>query len=81
MHGFAIMKLIELFEVNRQLEEQKLKVQKAEAAIIDATVIESKARPRRVLEVSKDRKELLELSSDEINSEELSATNYVEVKI
>lgn len=65
-----------LLEVNRQLEEQELKVQRAEAAIIDATVIESKARPRRVLEVSEDRKELLELSSEEINSEELAPTNY-----
>jgi transposase, IS5 family len=47
-----------LTEVNRQFEQQ-LKVQEAEAAIIDATVIDSSARPRRVLEVSEDRKELL----------------------
>lgn len=47
-----------LAEVNRQLENQELKVQKAEAAIIDATVIESKARPKRILAVSEDRKEL-----------------------
>jgi len=48
-----------LTEVNRQLEKLELKVEKAEAAIIDATVIESGARPRRVLELSEDRNELL----------------------
>jgi IS5 family transposase len=65
-----------LLEVNRQLEKQELKVQRAEAAIIDATVIESSARPRRVLEVSEDRKELLELASDALDAVELSSTNY-----
>ncbi len=36
-----------LAEVNRQLEKLELKVERAEAAITDATVIESGARPRR----------------------------------
>ena len=63
-------------EVNHQLEKHQLKVNKAEAAIIDATVIESGARPRRVLEVSEDRNELLALSSDTVKSEEPAATNY-----
>ena len=66
-----------LSEVNHQLEKHQLKVNKAEAAIIDATVIESGARPRRVLEVSEDRSELLSLPSDVIQSEEAPAsTNY-----
>lgn len=65
-----------LTEVNRQLEAQKLKVKKADAAIIDATVIESRARPRRVLEVSDDRNELVALTSDTVNSEASVSTNY-----
>lgn len=65
-----------LLEVNRQLEEQELKVQNAEAAIIDATVIESKAWPKRVLEVSEDRRELMELASEEIVPKESASTNY-----
>lgn len=66
-----------LAEVNHQLEKHQLKVNKAEAAIIDATVIESGARPRRVLEVSEDRSELLALPSDITKSEEApTSTNY-----
>ncbi len=65
-----------LSEVNRQLESQQLKVQKAEAAIIDATVIESNARPRRVLEVSEDRNESLALSSDTSEETKTETTNY-----
>lgn len=44
-------------EINRQLEILDLKVQKAQAAIIDATIIESRARPRRTLKISEDREE------------------------
>jgi IS5 family transposase len=36
-----------LREVNRQLEEVGLKVKEPQGAIIDATIIESVARPRR----------------------------------
>jgi len=39
-----------LREVNRQLEEAGLKVKESQGAIIDATIIESAARPRRELE-------------------------------
>lgn len=65
-----------LAEVNRQLEKLELKVERAEAAIIDATVIESRARPRRVLEVSEDRKELLELASEEVITDGSLSTRY-----
>jgi len=45
-------------EINRQLEEIGLKVQKAEGAIVDATIIESAARPRRtVVQPEEDRLE------------------------
>lgn len=65
-----------LFEINRQLEKQQLKVEKAEAAIIDATVVESSSRPRRTLEIKEDRSELLSLSFDKASSEESVADNY-----
>ena len=43
----------ELFEeVNRQLEAQGLKVKKATGAVIDASVIESAARPNRCIEIA-----------------------------
>lgn len=47
-----------LREVNRQLEEAGLKVKESQGAIIDATIIESAARPRRELEaIAVDREE------------------------
>lgn len=51
--------------VNGQLEESGLKVEKARGAIVDATVIESAARPRQVIEeeVAHDRKEATEQAS------------------
>ena len=36
-------------EINAQLEEMNIKVKKAEGAIVDATIIEASARPRRTL--------------------------------
>jgi IS5 family transposase len=48
----------ELFEeINRQIELQGLKVEKATGAIIDASVIESAAKPNRCIEVAIDRSE------------------------
>lgn len=45
-------KLEKLFtEVNQQLETHGLKVRAAEVAIVDATIISSNARPRKVIEV------------------------------
>lgn len=40
-----------LAEVNRQLEGHGLKVRKADEAIVDATIITSNARPRKVVDV------------------------------
>lgn len=37
-------------EINRQLERHGLKVKKAEAALVDATIITSAARPRRTID-------------------------------
>lgn len=44
-------------EINRQLEEKGLKVKNAQGAVVDATIIESAARPRRVINIEKDREE------------------------
>lgn len=47
-----------LREVNRQLEQAGLKVKESQGAILDATIIESAARPRRELEaIAVDREE------------------------
>ncbi len=46
-----------LFEVCRQIETHGLKLGEAEAAIIDAPLIESAARPRRYIEAPQDREE------------------------
>jgi IS5 family transposase len=45
-------------EVNRQLEERHLLVRGVNAAIVDATIVESSQRPRKVVEImAEDRKE------------------------
>ncbi|WP_371171514.1 IS5 family transposase [Aliiroseovarius sp. 2305UL8-7] len=46
-----------LAEVCRQIEEHGLKLKEAEAAIIDATLVESAARPRTHIEAPEDRAE------------------------
>ena len=46
-----------LAEVCRQLEDHGLKLREAEAAIIDATLVESAARPRTHIEAPHDRAE------------------------
>ena len=47
-----------LSEVNRQLQERGLKVENAPVAVVDATIVESAARPRRQIEVvAEDRAE------------------------
>ena len=46
-----------LAEACRQLEAQNLKLREADAAIIDATLIESAARPRQYVEPAQDRDE------------------------
>jgi transposase, IS5 family len=37
-------------EINRQLEDHRIKIRKAEAALVDATIITSAARPRQTIE-------------------------------
>jgi len=47
-----------LVEVNKALEEKKLKVKKCQGAVIDATIIESASKPKTSIEViPEDRKE------------------------
>lgn len=58
-------------EINRQLEQRELKVKKCEGALIDATVIESCARPRRIVEeITQDRQEENSSVSKEASPEE-----------
>lgn len=51
-------------EVNRQLEALGLKVKSAEVAIVDATIISSNARPRKVLEPDADENYTTKYSAD-----------------
>jgi IS5 family transposase len=44
-------------DINRQLECAGVKVKESKGAVIDATIIESSARPRRVITIETDRKE------------------------
>ena len=44
-------------EINSQLEAKGLKVKNAQGAVVDATIIESSARPRRVINIENDREE------------------------
>jgi IS5 family transposase len=50
-------------EINKELERLGLKVEKAEAAVIDATIVSSVARPRKIIEMSIDREEELEVKT------------------
>ena len=48
----------QIFEkINTQLEAKGLKIKNAQGAVVDATIIESSARPRRVINIEKDREE------------------------
>ncbi len=44
-------------EINNQLEQLGLKLKKANGAVIDATIIESSARPRKTINIETDREE------------------------
>lgn len=46
-----------LIAINRELERLGLKIEKAAAAVVDATIIESAARPKRIIEMVIDREE------------------------
>jgi len=47
-------------EINFQIEKLGLKLEKAQCAIVDATLIESASRPRRTIVIENDREESLE---------------------
>ncbi len=47
-------------EINGQLEKLGLKVKQADGAVIDATIIESSAKPNRIIEMSIDRQESIQ---------------------
>lgn len=78
----------ELFrEINRQLELRGLKIEKTTGAVIDATVIESAARPNRCIDVAIDRNEeelvnqvKTELAEDS-SDEEANETKQEEIEI
>ncbi len=53
-------------EINNQLENLGLKIKNSQGAVLDATVIESSARPKRQIEIQEDRKEKTENISYEI---------------
>jgi transposase, IS5 family len=62
-------------EVNRQLEEKDLLVKGAHGAIVDATIIESSRRPRKVMEIiPEDRKEETKPSTVISYSDDTDAT-------
>jgi IS5 family transposase len=44
-------------EINRQLEKLGLKLEKANGAVIDATIIESASKPRKTVNIEQDREE------------------------
>jgi len=49
-------------QINRQLEAAGVKVKESKGAVIDATIIESSARPRRIVTIETDREESGEVS-------------------
>lgn len=57
-------------EINQQLERSGLKLKEAHGAIIDATIIESSARPKRQLSIGEDRKEKKEINCKIIESKD-----------
>ncbi len=61
-------------EINKQLEQLGLKIENAKAAVVDATIIESAARPNRVIEISEDREEDDESSSSSSTEKELNCS-------
>lgn len=52
-------------EINKQLEELGIKISKADKAIVDATIIESSARPNKMIEIAQDREEDEEIMVEE----------------
>ena len=56
-------------KINRQLEQLGMQIESSQGAIVDATVIESAGRPRRMITVSKDREESNETEQTQVISE------------
>ena len=54
-------------EINRQIEMQDFQIHATQGAIVDATIIESAARPKRTIHLSSDR----EQKEEEFHQEEL----------
>jgi len=65
-------------EVNHQLEMRGLKVEKATGAVVDATVIESAARPNRCVDIAIDREEEPVAETVEAKQEEIKISESVD---
>lgn len=67
-------------EINRQLEEKRIKIKECRGSIIDATIIESASRPKRVIEeIAQDRKE--DSTNEETQSaEDNGASKYIQTQ-
>lgn len=64
--------------INEQLEAKELKVKQADGAVVDATIISSCCRPRRVIEIEHDREESVDIGDSE--GQEKSAVAVEESK-
>jgi len=60
-------------EINRQLEKLRLKIKNFHRVILDATIIESQARPKKQIEIQEDRKE--EQTNHEIVEQKIQTVN------
>ena len=45
-----------LKSINNQLENKNLKIKKSQGAIVDATIIESASKPKKVIEISEKKR-------------------------
>ncbi len=67
-------------EINKALEEEGLKVKKCEGAVIDATIIESAARPKTTIDIiAEDRREeaAKEIKTNKINYSKDSEARWI----
>jgi IS5 family transposase len=66
--------------INEQLESKGLKVKESRGAVVDATIIESSCRPRRVIEIQPDREEQESSSPEAMVVEESKDTEAKWIK-
>ena len=66
--------------INEQLENMGLKVSEVKGAVVDATIIESCCRPRRVIEIEQDREEEEPTEPSESDGDEKQAVALEESK-